>query len=862
MNRITNKLLAIFLSFAMVITGFTFFGGAVLTFAEDGDEPVVEAADADTVEAPDADTVEAPDEENTEEAADSPDVEDGEAVEESEEEPVVTEDPAPVLKNAAEEEPDDTAWGVSDFTFSEDGATVTGLTEAGKAKVAVNPDMVIPEKNGDVNVTAIGASAFAVDATTGENITTVKFPDTLESIGDFAFRGCGELTAIELPDGVKTVGNAAFSGTNKVASLKLSAQLETIGTGAFQKTALNSDTPAIDKIVIPEGVTEIPGNAFGGLQASEIVLHDGITKIGARSFMNSRIESIEIPASVTVIDSYAFSQANEVDRYLLKKVTLNEGLETINANAFAYSGIEAFILPTTVTNLNKNAFANSQTKVQIISTVEDQLNATGGYTKVVAAGTGHQLVGVDWAVDDFTFDGTTVTGFTASGVAKRPLHDELVIPETNSDGDAVTAIGDAGTAGDNCGLFGAKEEKFEKVVLPETVTEIGENAFRDTGISEVNFPAGLTTIKNFAFMMNNLTEALLPDSVTSLGNAVFSSNFNLTKIHIPENETLTAIPKSCFGCSGAGAYMEGLTELTIPSNITSIGDRAFAGNALTSIEIPGSVKSIGKYAFAQTPAPKSLTKIVLNEGLESIGADAFDECAVKSVILPSTIQTVHTKAFLASYEREKVKLYVDDVDSLPAGVVRDSDYHEVVSVAAGIEDLETNLDEATARLEAVAALSIAIIDAKAINTSVYKVATVDALNTAIESASAALKDSSSTTDSLVAAKKDVDEVVAALVEKAVNPMAVNVATKTVKYTKVKKAKQVVTAITVKNAQGTKNFKKVSGSAKLTINATTGKITVKKGTKKGTYKITVNITAKGNGNYKAKTIKKTVTVKVK
>ena len=854
MTKVTKKLLAIFLSFAMVITGFTFLGGAALTFAEDGVEPAAEEAAADTDEEAVGETIE------EEEAA--PIVESGDITDEDEEEAAITEGPE-LTPKAGEGEPEDTAWGVSDFTFSEDGATVTGLTEAGKAKVAVDPDMVIPEKNGDVTVTAIGPNAFTVDSIVGESITTVSFPETIESIGDFAFRGCGELTAINLPDGVKSVGTSAFSGTNKVASLKLPAQLETIGGGAFQKTTTDLATaPAIDKITIPEGVTEIPANAFGGLQASEIVLHDGITTIGGRAFMNSRIESIEIPASVKKIDSSAFSQAYEADRYLLKKIKLNEGLVEINGNAFAYSGIEAFVLPTTVTTLNRTSFAYSETKVQIISTVEDQLNAAGDYTKVTAAGTGHQLIGADWTVNDFAFDGTTVTGFTATGTAKRPLHNELVIPATNPDGDAVTAIGDAGTTGDNCGLFGAKTEKFEKVVLPETVTAIGVNAFRDTGVKEVNFPAGLISIGNFAFMMNSISEAVLPDSVTTLGTAVFSSNFALTKIHIPENESLTAIPASCFGSSTRGEYMEGLTEITIPSNITSIGSRAFAGNALTSLEIPGSVKSIGAYAFAQTPAPRSLTKIVLNEGLESIGADAFDECAVKSVILPSTIQTVHTKAFLASYERDKVKLYVDDVDSLPAGVVRDSNYHEVVSVAAGIEDLETNLDEATARLEAVAALSIAIIDAKAINTSVYKVATVDALNTAVESASAALKDSSSTTDSLVAAKKDVDEAVAGLVEKAVNPMTVKAVTKTVKYTKVKKAKQVVTAITVKNAQGTKSFKKVSGSAKLTINATTGKITVKKGTKKGTYKITVNITAKGNGNYKAKTIKKTVAVKVK
>ena len=77
----------------------------------------------------------------------------------------------------------------------------------------------------------------------------------------------------------------------------------------------------------------------------------------------------------------------------------------------------------------------------------------------------------------------------------------------------------------------------------------------------------------------------------------------------------------------------------------------------------------------------------------------------------------------------------------------------------------------------------------------------------------------------------------------------------------KKAKQTVTALTVTKAQGKVTYAKVaSGSSKyLTVNKTTGKVFVAKGTPKGTYKIKVKVTAAGNANYKA--LSKTVTVKV-
>ena len=100
------------------------------------------------------------------------------------------------------------------------------------------------------------------------------------------------------------------------------------------------------------------------------------------------------------------------------------------------------------------------------------------------------------------------------------------------------------------------------------------------------------------------------------------------------------------------------------------------------------------------------------------------------------------------------------------------------------------------------------------------------------------------------------------IAKANNPMAVKAVAKTVKAKKVKKKKQTVAGCVkfTKKAQGKVTYKKVSGAKKLSINAKTGKITVKKGTKKGTYKIKVRVTAAGNANYKAAT--KTLTLKVK
>ena len=67
----------------------------------------------------------------------------------------------------------------------------------------------------------------------------------------------------------------------------------------------------------------------------------------------------------------------------------------------------------------------------------------------------------------------------------------------------------------------------------------------------------------------------------------------------------------------------------------------------------------------------------------------------------------------------------------------------------------------------------------------------------------------------------------------------------------------------KKGQGTMTYTKASGSAKITINKTTGKVTLKKGIKKDTYKVKIKVKAAGNANYKASAVKTvSVTIKVK
>ena len=102
-------------------------------------------------------------------------------------------------------------------------------------------------------------------------------------------------------------------------------------------------------------------------------------------------------------------------------------------------------------------------------------------------------------------------------------------------------------------------------------------------------------------------------------------------------------------------------------------------------------------------------------------------------------------------------------------------------------------------------------------------------------------------------------------EKASNPLKVSGKTATVKYKKLRRKKQTLSAgkaiAGLGTARGKLTYTKVYGSKKISVSKSTGKITVKKGLKKKTYKVTVKISAAGNYGYDPSEVL-TVTFKIK
>jgi hypothetical protein len=96
---------------------------------------------------------------------------------------------------------------------------------------------------------------------------------------------------------------------------------------------------------------------------------------------------------------------------------------------------------------------------------------------------------------------------------------------------------------------------------------------------------------------------------------------------------------------GTNAFSElfGLTSVTIPNSVTSIGEGAFAYSSLTSVAIPGSVTTIGEYAFVDCTG---LTSVTIANGVTSIGQQAFEECtSLTSITIPGSVTSIGDSAF-------------------------------------------------------------------------------------------------------------------------------------------------------------------------------------------------------------------------
>ncbi|HWJ03016.1 MAG TPA: leucine-rich repeat protein, partial [Verrucomicrobiae bacterium] len=509
---------------------------------------------------------------------------------------------------------------------------INGQAEITGYSLVASKDVVIPQMILGCRVTSIGNDAFR-----GKQLTSVIIPNGVTRIGDYAFYQ-NQLVSVTIPAGVTSIGDEAFN-SNALTSVAIPDSVTSIGGWAFQNNQLTSAT-------LPRGLTSIETSLFAGNHLTSINIPVGVTQIGSDAFLGNQLSSISIPNSVTYIGGFAFTNNR------LTSVVIPGSVKMVGMYAFSQNSIKAVVIPKTVEVIGENAFWLNQDyhPENLVF-----FGTAGSVAENYANSNKHTFVALSPGDPaGFLYSVTNgkgkITGYRAD--AK-----DVVIPRTLG-GYSITSIGDSAFVYNN----------LSTVTIPNSVTSIGERAFAYNNLNTVTIPSSVTSIGRNAFAWNKLTSVTIPQQVITIGDGAFNGNqqnaadFTIYGAAGSAAETYAESNGNCFVQPGdpvgfvysvtdgkgkiTGYSSSAPRDVVIPGTlgghpITGIDDFVFCDKGITSVSMPGSLKSIGGFSFWGN----RISTLIIPQGVTSIGDVAFWGNRMTFLIIPDTVTSIGHNAF-------------------------------------------------------------------------------------------------------------------------------------------------------------------------------------------------------------------------
>lgn len=535
-----------------------------------------------------------------------------------------------------------TLKNVAKIDSSDTNRTFGGCTSLKKVSVT---GVTTTDNTGKTTLsTTIGTSAFKDNKALKEiNL------DTIKTVSQEAFRGCGVADDGTDPatltlNNVNAIGALAFYGCGFKA-VQIPRQLTSVATGKINGVEYGPFAGGKLEIVsFGTLINTIPDNLCmntTSLQKIELQsVKASLRTIGKNAFKGcTSVEEVTIPKGILTVSNSAFEGCSG-----LTDVTI--AAKTINAKAFAEcTNLKAVKMEEGVTTIQGMAFANTQiSAVTIPSTL-----TTAGTTK-------------EGTIEKGPFAGTmiaTVHGQTEDSTEAQ--EGATILPETKKIPD---------------NLFLGCTSIID-VQIPETVTEIGQKAFKDaSSVENVTFAVntetgkvkGVEKIGISAFDgCSSLQELVLPETVTEVLQGAFANEGALVKadmsraaslkkwdkesfkgdtalaeVVLPTAGGITAIPDGAFaGCTSLTGE-----NLKIPKNIVTITANAFKESGLKKLYIPNQVTTIGTSAFE---ACKNLEDVHISNNISIISQSTFKNCEkLEKIEIPVKVDQIGTNAFYGS----------------------------------------------------------------------------------------------------------------------------------------------------------------------------------------------------------------------